>query len=597
MVMLTARAGMLCAIDCYDERFKLKRIGMAWIKETRMWVMPLTTENLNSVLGVLKDPIIEASLDEELEKQKEKEAKLRKLAQMSKKDTPVKLRVRGIKLALFNYQKLGVMFFMANMEGVLFADEMGLGKTLESIATCCYLRYEHGIRHALLVVPAAVKWNWPIEIEKFTNEPYVVIDGSPDDRVKQWSGNWVCSRKPDGNYEYKRGTPFFYVTNYELITEDLAGGRDVKVKNTDSPETATRKVRQINRKKKRQAQLAPIKGRTWGCVSLDEAHYIKTHKSKRSRNVKALKTDYRIALTGTPLDGKLEELHSIMEFVKPGLFASKTRFLQRHADFDYWGRIVKYKHIDEVRARIAPFYIRRLKKDVKKDLPDKTYLNRYVELSPVERKIYEEIADREHPCSEDTEAMTKVLRCKQFCDHPALVLEDCKSSKMEAFLEVVEELVVYNGEKVIVFTQYKEMLDLIDEEFGANKLKFLRIDGDTPPKERAAMQEKFNEDSTIDAIIGTEAMSTGLNLVGATYVINYDDNWAPAIMRQREDRAHREGQKNAVTVINFIVRNTIEERIRSVLYDKEVVSSEVLGDETDEMVLKRLGPQDIAKLI
>jgi len=597
MSMLLARDGMLCVLDCYHERHIVKSMGAVWHKDSKLWVMPLTPSNLETALERLKNPIIEASLEEALEAKLKKEARLSKIAKLAKKDAPVKMMVPGLKLPLFNYQKIGVMFSLANSDGVLIADEMGLGKTVQGIASACYKKYHNGCKRCFVIVPAAVKWNWPIEVEKFTDEPYVVIDGVPDERVRQWAGKVVCRRQKSGKYKYVSGEPFFYIVNYELITEDLFGGRTISISEDDPEDVTRKKVKRINAAKQRATQLKHVKSRVWGCIIIDEAHYLKSHTSKRSSHVKQLKGVFRVALTGTPLDGKLEELHSVMGFVKPGLFTSKHRFLQRHATYDFWGKIVGYKRIDEVREKIRPFFIRRLKKDVMKDLPEKTYQNKYVVLSAQERKIYEAIADRKHEVTVDTEAMVKVIRCKQFCDHPVLIDESCKSSKMNLFLEIVEELVKYNGEKVIVFTQYKQMLDIIDDELRQMKLRFLRIDGDTTLRRRAEMQEEFNTDPKIDAIIGTEAMSEGLNLQGATYVINYDDNWSPSKMHQREDRAHRQGQKNAVTVINFIVRDTIEERIREVLYDKEVVSAETLGDETDEMVMKRLGPQEIAKLV
>jgi SNF2 family DNA or RNA helicase len=133
--------------------------------------------------------------------------------------------------------------------------------------------------------------------------------------------------------------------------------------------------------------------------------------------------------------------------------------------------------------------------------------------------------------------------------------------------------------------------------FDKMSLKHFYIWGGVQPRERAAMQEKFNTDPKMDIMLGTEAMSAGLNFTSADIVINYDDNWAPAVMRQREDRAHRLGQKNVVTVINFVCRDTIEERIRSVLYSKECVSAEALGDNVDEQVLRRLGPREIANLL
>jgi SNF2 family DNA or RNA helicase len=141
------------------------------------------------------------------------------------------------------------------------------------------------------------------------------------------------------------------------------------------------------------------------------------------------------------------------------------------------------------------------------------------------------------------------------------------------------------------------MCEILIKEFEAMGLKYLYIWGGTDQKRRADMQKEFNEDQKIDVIIGTDAMSCGLNLTGADYVINYDDFWSPSIMAQREDRSHRIGQKNVVTVINFICRDTIEERIRDVLYNKSRVTAETLGDNTEEFVLRRLNPRELAKLL
>jgi SNF2 family DNA or RNA helicase len=335
----------------------------------------------------------------------------------------------------------------------------------------------------------------------------------------------------------------------------------------------------------------------WDLIVIDECHAIKNHASKRAKNVKGLKGGFRMALSGTPMDGKLEDLHSIMEWVSPGLFEPRTRFLQKHAEFDFWGRVVRYKAIDEVRKRIEPFFLRRLKKDVLKDLPDKVYKNRYVMLPSKEIKTYRELADRGHAATQDAQAMTAIIRCKQYCDWPELIGETQDGEKLKEFREVIEEVVIENGHKVLVFSQYATMCDVLRDVVTKMGLKHMYIWGETPKKERAAMQAKFNDDPNIHMMIGTEAMSTGLNFTAADYVINYDDAWSPAIMKQREDRCHRIGQRNVVTVINFICRDTIEERIRDVLMVKGAVSSKAMGDETDEQIVARLGVQDIAKLL
>jgi hypothetical protein len=333
-------------------------------------------------------------------------------------------------------------------------------------------------------------------------------------------------------------------------------------------------------------------------VLVSNCHAMKHHSASRTRNVKELKARCKMGLTGTPMDGRLEELHSIMQFIAPGLLMSKVRFFQRYVETDFYGRVTGYKNIGEVSQRIQPFFLRRLKKDVLKDLPDKVYENRIVVLSSEEMKIYKLLAENGHEATEDEMAMVAVIRCKQFCDIPNMVDEDCKkTSKLDAFKEVLEEVVQQNGHKALIFSQYKEVLNFLVPVLDQLGIKYMRIDGDVPPIQRAGMQKKFNEDKSIDVMIGTEAMSTGLNFQAADYVINYDDNWSPAIMAQREDRSHRNGQRNVVTVVSFICRDTVEERIRGVIYAKNRITSQTLGDETEDVILKRLGPKDIARLL
>jgi SNF2 family DNA or RNA helicase len=172
-----------------------------------------------------------------------------------------------------------------------------------------------------------------------------------------------------------------------------------------------------------------------------------------------------------------------------------------------------------------------------------------------------------------------------------------ESSKLLELKNVLDEVIIQNGHKVLLFSQYAEMVKELMVFLDGMSLKYLLIWGDTPKRDRADMQEMFNNDKSMDLMVGTDAMSQGLNFTAADYVVNYDDFWAPAVMDQRADRAHRLGQKNVVTVIGFVCRNTIEERIRNVLYQKSKISAQVLGDDTEDSVLRRLGPKDIAKLL
>lgn len=572
--------------DAYEQRTAIADLGGYWDAQNKAWRIVFTIANLEALLDAIPDISTSEDLAVKVKEQMDKEAKLEKLRVMSKQDTQVCLRIPGMKLSLYNYQRLGVMYAATNRVGLLLADEMGLGKTLQAIGTAMFLKASDGAKKALIVTPASLKFNWPLEIEKFTDEKYVVIDGTPDERVAQWL----------------RDDVFFYVVNFELLLEDLFGGRKFREKKGESDEDRQRRLdrhEKISTKaKQRRGILTTVRNRVWDVIAVDEAQALKHHGSTRTQNIRELKAKCRMALTGTPMDGRLEELHSLMQFVAPGLLMSKTRFFQRHVETDFWGRVTGYKRMGEVSQKIQQFFLRRLKRDVLKDLPDKVYENRLVSLTAEEHKIYKALAEQGHEATEDVLAVVSVIRCKQFCNYPQMVDASCTTtSKMDSFREVLDEVVVQNGHKALVFSQYKEMLNILVPELEKMGIKYMRIDGDTPPIERASMQKKFNEDKSLDVMIGTEAMSTGLNFQSADYVINYDDNWSPAIMAQREDRCHRNGQRNVVTVVNFICRDTIEERIRGVIYAKNRVTAQVLGDETDDMVLRRLGPKDVCQLL
>lgn len=568
--------------NVYAQRKLISDIGGHWDGAAKVWRVTFTLSNLETLMDTLTDVQLEGDIEAKIAEQQEREKRLVKLRDMSKSDVRVSLRVPGLRVTPYNYQRLGIMYALTNGSGVLLADEMGLGKTLQAIGTALFLKHRGLAKNALIVTPASLKFNWPIEIDKFTDEKYVIIDGTSDERIVQWL----------------RSDVFFYIVNYELLLEDLFGGREFKEKDG---ETAHQKVRREQHKAKaetRKRLLAPIRNRVWDFMAVDECHAMKHHGSKRTRNVKDLNAKFRMALTGTPMDGRLEELHSIMGFVAPGLLASKTRFYQKHVETDFYGKVTGYKRLGEVSKAIQPFFLRRLKKDVLPDLPDKIYENKIVVLTPKEREIYLSLAEGGHEATEDAEAVVAIIRCKQFCNWPCQVDASCTaSSKMDMFRDVLDEVVLQNGHKILIFSQYKEMVNILVGVLDEMGIKYLRIDGDTPKLARAEYQKKFEGDKSIDAMIGTEAMSTGLNFASADYVLNYDDNWSPSVMAQREDRCHRIGQRNVVTVVNFICKDTIEDRIRSVIYHKNKITAQVLGDGTDEAVLMRLGPRDVAKLL
>lgn len=593
-------------VNCrWEEKSILQEMGAIWLDYCKSWQVPFTSKNLIDISSKLNIQITE-SQQKLLDKIKIKEAKVIKYQKMANNDEKVIFSAPNINANLFNYQKLGILTAINNPIGLLLADSCGLGKSIQTLGIATYKKQFENMKECLLIVPASLKWNWPIEIEKFTNEKCVVIDSKKaDERVGLWLGEYYTARDENGkwkNFPVKspEDKPFFYITNFELITEDLFGGKDVKIKEDDDYSSVKKRLARKEKAKEKQKLLRPIAEKIWSMCAIDEIHGIKNTNAKRTKNVKKLKSMFRLGLTGTPIDGRLEELFSIMDWIVPGLLGSKTRFLQNHAVFDYWGNIKAYKDIKTVTEKIKPFFLRRLKENVLKDLPDKIYKNIYISLSEDERKVYTKIQKMEHDIVLDAEPMVAAIRCKQFCDFPLLAgIDDCKKhSKLDMLKDTLQEVVKENFNKVILFSQYSEMCEvLIEEVLKPMKLKYLYIWGETSKQDRSEMQKQFNEDKSIDVIIGTEAMSTGLNFQAASYVINYDDNWSPAIMEQREGRALRIGQKNNVTIINYICVDTIEERIRTALYDKKKLSSEALGDATDEALLQRLNNDEVRKLL
>ena len=572
-------------VNCnYDEREVPKALGGKWNEKLKSWIVGSSKDNLDYLQQNLLGLVLEPNVQGQIDRQVKLETTMLKLRELAKTDAVVPLRIDGLNsgITLRNYQKLGVLFATSSDSGVLIGDDCGLGKTGMSISSAILLKSQGKINNCLVITPASLKWNWALEIPKFCGEKFVVIDGNSEKRMAQWLKKDV----------------FFTVVNYELLVEDLFGGRKINIKESDDDDTKQKKFNRKIKSSLKNQVLSDVRDKIWGCIISDELHAIKSHKSLKSNALKKLKSKYRIGLTGTPLDGKLEELHSIMEFVKPGLFTSKTKFLERYATTDYFGKITGYKHVSEVRTKIAPYFLRRLKEDVLKELPSKIYQTRYVILSDEERKIYKKLAEQGHKATEDSSAMTTIIRCKQFLDHPLLIGENLKHhSKLDELREILEDIIQTKNHKVLIFTQYRTMIDILVKLFDEMRLKFLRIDGNTPSKARADMQAEFNNDPSIDLMVGTSAMSTGLNLTGADYVVFFDKWWSNSLNEQASSRCHRIGQKNVVNIITLLAHDTIEERIESVLKTKSIITSEALGDGDMLDSGTSMNAREIAKLL
>lgn len=539
------------------DKTTLKMLGGMWRrKKPRGWVWRFSEQNLKKLLENVPFNVLDSRIEQVIEEENKHLEIIRRTKQAALVNQETWLRVPGLKTneerLLRNYQKLGIQFGVTAKYAYLNSDEMGLGKTVISLSVALWKKHREGAMRCLIIAPASVKYNWKEEIELWTDEPYTVIEGSAKQRTELWEQE-----------------TFFTITNPELIVRD--------------------------------ASKTPSLQRPWDLIIIDEIHMIKSWWAQRSQEIKRLEltpNGLKIGLSGTPIDGRLEDLHSIFEFLTPHLFPRRSQFLARYAKKDFYGSIIGYEHVDEVRETIAPFFLRRLKKNVANELPDKVFKTVYVDLSTKERQFYKDLVKKKHEITEEAEPMTIVLRARQYCDAPGLLGERPQlGSKYKVASQVLKEM-IDSGHKVLVFSMWEKMVQLLLAAFQETGWRCLSVTGATSQKDRPALARKFNEDPNIDLCVMDEAGSTGLNFQEASYVLHYDDNWAPAIMKQRTDRAHRLTTKHTVTVVNFVCRNTIEDRVRNKLTDKDHISADALGDDFNEVAaIRSMTEKDVFKLL
>lgn len=429
--------------------------------------------------------------------------------------------------------------------GGILADDMGLGKTLQTIA------YIHGAKPekpALIVAPSTLIYNWQKELEKFLPDAkYLLINGVKETReelIKTISG-----------YE-------FIITSYPLLRRDIGLYKDIDFSY---------------------------------CV-IDEAQYIKNRKTMNAISVKRIRAEHKFALTGTPIENSVMELWSIFDFIMPGYLGSSRSFGERFEN------VLDNDEISQtLKTIIRPFVLRRMKKDVLDELPEKIETTMIAELSREQKGMYQayvEIARSEALGLLGTNSgrmtiLTNILRLRQICCHPALFngTEKIQSGK----LELLKDIVITarsGGHRLLVFSQFRTMLDIIEKELSQLGIRCFTITGDVPAEERVKICERFNAGEGDAVLVSLKAGGTGINLTGADTVIHYDPWWNPAVTDQATDRAHRIGQTRAVQVIKLASHGTIEEKIlkleakkRSLAEDIIQVNSKTLGNLTDDEIM------------
>ncbi len=420
--------------------------------------------------------------------------------------------------------------------------------TIQTLAAVELLARERGIGRVLVVAPASVKYQWEGEIRKFTRRAVQVIEGGPDDRQDQYAA------------------PTFYrLVNYEQVVRD----RDAI--NAWNPDL----------------------------IVLDEAQRIKNWESKTSRAVKKLVSRYAIVLTGTPLENKLEELYSIVQFVDERRFGPAFQFLHDHRVLDDKGNLTGYRNLDTIRERLEPIFLRRTRGEVLTELPARTDNTVFVELSEEQRKPYEEqrtalarLLTKNFLTDLDRK---RILAClsnlRLICDSTFLFDKTTHHSpKLDELSDLLPELLSGGPHKLVVFSQWETMLNLAASTLERKGVGYALLHGGLSGKDRKAALERFKTDPKCRVFLSTDAGGVGLNLQMADTVVNLELPWNPAVLEQRIARVHRMGQERPVRVINLVTRGTIEEQVLRTLERKQGLFAGVFDGEEDEIAFAAVNP-------
>lgn len=453
--------------------------------------------------------------------------------------------VNLLKAPLYEFQARGAIFLACRGRSIL-GDDMGLGKTVQTLAAIELLAKERGIRKALVIAPASVKYQWEGEIRKFTDRSVQLIEGLKDVRETQYVQE-----------------AFFKLVNYEQVV------RDLDEMNAWSPDI----------------------------VVLDEAQRIKNWESKTSRAVKKLRSRYAIVLTGTPLENRLEELYSIVQFVDDRRLGPAFEFLHEHRVLDKKGNLTGYRNLDKIREKLSPILLRRTRGEVLRELPERTDSTRYVELTEAQRVPYDEQRNNlarlvSRPVITDLDRK-RILACivnmRLVCDSTFLFDKQTNvSPKLDEFAEVIADLMSSGQHKAVVFSQWETMLHKTAEVLSRLGIGHALLHGGLQGKDRRAVLEQFKSDEC-RVFLSTDAGGVGLNLQAADTVVNLELPWNPAVLEQRIARVHRMGQNRPVRVINFVTRDSIEERVLRAIESKRALFGSVFDGETDAVDFQALG--------
>lgn len=451
-----------------------------------------------------------------------------------------------LKVNLYPYQKEGIRF-AAKAGKAIIADEMGLGKTIQAIGTAELLRKEGLIGSVLILCPTSLKYQWRSEIKKFTNADVFVIEGS----------------------HLKRKEAYNHPEPYKIISYNSAAN-DIKILGSLQTDM----------------------------LIMDEVQRLKNWNTQISRAARKIESDYSVILSGTPLENKLDELYSIVEFVDNFRLAPYYLFKDKHIITDETGKVLGYKNLNDIGKKLSDILIRRRKKDVKLQMPERSDKNLFIPMTNEQMEMHQEWQNqvrilvlkwRSMHFLSDKDRKRLLLFLSQMrmvCDSSYILDQKTRyDTKVDECVNIINDIISEEGEKVVVFSQWERMTRLIAKELEKKEIGFEYLHGGVPSEKRKNLVDNFMNEPSSRVFLSTDAGSTGLNLQSAATIINIDLPWNPAVLEQRIGRIYRLGQQNNIQVINLVTPDSIEQEMLGKLRFKTSMFEGVLDDGEDSVFI------------
>ena len=448
-----------------------------------------------------------------------------------------------LKTSLHPYQADGVRFAFEGGR-TINADEMGLGKTVQAIATAELLKREGLVGSVVIICPTSLKYQWLSEIRRFTDSSAIVVEGSVIKRREQLN---------DFNYFYK-------ICSFHAMSNSVKAGF---IPHTDM-------------------------------IIYDELQRLKNKETQMGKQLRKLQSQYVMALSGTPLENKLDELYSVTQLVDQYVLGPYYKFNAETTLTDELGKVVGYRNLHTVAEKLKDTLIRRKKSDVKLQMPARTDTNLFVPMTKEQKAMHDEyqyqvtiIVDKWRRFKFLSEADRKRLllllsMMRMVCDSTFILDQKTRfDTKIDETMAIISNLLASEEGKVVIFSQWERMLRILAEELNDNEIDFCFLHGGVPSAKRKNLIDRFRDDDECRIFLSTDAGATGLNLQTASLLINLDLPWNPAVLEQRIARIYRLGQANPVQIINMVARGTIEERMLSTLRFKSNLAAGILDGGDD----------------